>query len=238
MSYSNLRDRHRRFMDSAVSSITNPDLSLNDKDILIKNHQFVRDDDTDRKLCTQSWEIRMARRYYDKLFKEYALVDLSRYKENKIGMRWRNKNEVIEGKGQFSCGSNSCYIDNSLLTYEVPFKYKEDGILKHELVKVRLCEECAKQLFYQKLKEMKRALKHKVRVEDAGSDSKRQRREESIENGQKCSTITVPDPLQSRTGLSTTKDNNSTLTWLQPPESTMQPTDQDRMASYFDELLL
>ena len=27
-----------------------------------------------------SWEVRMARRYYAKLFKEYAIADLSRYK--------------------------------------------------------------------------------------------------------------------------------------------------------------
>ena len=27
-----------------------------------------------------SWETRMARRYYAKLFKEYAIADLSRYK--------------------------------------------------------------------------------------------------------------------------------------------------------------
>lgn len=26
----------------------------------------------------------MAKRYYDKLFKEYAIADLSRYKENKV----------------------------------------------------------------------------------------------------------------------------------------------------------
>lgn len=28
-------------------------------------------------------------RYYDKLFKEYTICDLSRYKENKIANRWR-----------------------------------------------------------------------------------------------------------------------------------------------------
>jgi len=29
-------------------------------------------------------EKRLAKRYYDKLFKEYCIADLSRYKENKV----------------------------------------------------------------------------------------------------------------------------------------------------------
>ena len=28
----------------------------------------------------------MAKKYYDKLFKEYCISDLSRYKENKVGL--------------------------------------------------------------------------------------------------------------------------------------------------------
>jgi hypothetical protein len=39
-------------------------------------------------------------RYYSKLFKEYCIADLSRYKERKIGMRWRVEKEVVVGKGQ------------------------------------------------------------------------------------------------------------------------------------------
>lgn len=41
---------------------------------------------------------RMAKRYYDKLFREYALADLTRYKEGKVGLRWRTEREVVEGK--------------------------------------------------------------------------------------------------------------------------------------------
>lgn len=47
-----------------------------------------------------SWEQRIAKRYYDKLFKEYAICELKRYKEGKIAMRWRTENEVIVGKGK------------------------------------------------------------------------------------------------------------------------------------------
>lgn len=42
----------------------------------------------------RSWESRLARRYYDKLFKEFAIVDLSRASEGKVGMRWRTEEEV------------------------------------------------------------------------------------------------------------------------------------------------
>ena len=30
-------------------------------------------------------EKKLAKKYYDKLFKEYCIADLSRYKENKVG---------------------------------------------------------------------------------------------------------------------------------------------------------
>ena len=40
-----------------------------------------------------------------KLFKEYAIADLSRHKEGKVGLRWRTQKEVVAGRGQFSCGA-------------------------------------------------------------------------------------------------------------------------------------
>jgi protein FRA10AC1 len=58
----------------------------------------VRDvDETDSDI---SWEQRIAKRYYDKLFKEYAICELKRYKEGRIAMRWRTEDEVIVGKGK------------------------------------------------------------------------------------------------------------------------------------------
>ena len=39
--------------------------------------RFVRTAEDD---SNDSWEVRMARRYYAKLFKEYAVADLSRYR--------------------------------------------------------------------------------------------------------------------------------------------------------------
>jgi len=56
----------------------------------------------------------LAKKYYDKLFKEYCIADLSRYKENKIAMRWRIEKEVQEGKGKL-------YLVNELPQQMMPF---------------------------------------------------------------------------------------------------------------------
>jgi len=41
----------------------------------------------------------LAKKYYDKLFKEYCICDLSQWQEKKIAMRWRIDREVVSGKG-------------------------------------------------------------------------------------------------------------------------------------------
>lgn len=50
-----------------------------DFDIVKENHKFLWDD-----TIPESWEQQFAKKYYDKLFKEYCIGDLSRYKENKV----------------------------------------------------------------------------------------------------------------------------------------------------------
>lgn len=51
-----------------------------DFDVIRENHRFLWENgDVD------SWEKQLAKRYYDKLFREYCIADLSRYKENKVG---------------------------------------------------------------------------------------------------------------------------------------------------------
>lgn len=50
-----------------------------DLDVIRENHRFLwSEDDVD------SWEKQLAKLYYDKLFKEYCIADLSHYKENKV----------------------------------------------------------------------------------------------------------------------------------------------------------
>lgn len=55
-----------------------------DSDIIRENHKFLWADDE----TPETWEAQLAKKYYDKLFKEYCICDLSRYKENKVGTRY------------------------------------------------------------------------------------------------------------------------------------------------------
>lgn len=82
-------------------------------------------------------EEKLAKKYYDKLFREYCICDLSRYKENKIANRFRIEKEVINGKGQFVCGEKSCNEQENLRTWEVNFCYLEKQERKNALVKLR-----------------------------------------------------------------------------------------------------
>lgn len=128
-----------------------------------------------------SWETRMAVAYYRRLHKEYAICDLSQYREGKLGLRWRTEREVLSGKGQFECGAKGCEERQELHSYEVNFKYKEEGAsgqqeIKNELVKVRLCASCAEKLYYKKIKalrklEKKEAKKQKGRQKSADTDN-------------------------------------------------------------------
>jgi protein FRA10AC1 len=69
-----------------------------DVDIVRENYRFIQEGDEEEE-DTMNWEKRVAKKYYDKLFKEYALVELKYYKEGRIALRWRTEREVIDGKG-------------------------------------------------------------------------------------------------------------------------------------------
>ena len=51
-----------------------------DLDVIREEIKFVWDEDD----VPDSWEKRLAKKYYDKLFKEYCICDLRLYKENKV----------------------------------------------------------------------------------------------------------------------------------------------------------
>ncbi|GLI67337.1 hypothetical protein VaNZ11_011525 [Volvox africanus] len=139
-----------------------------DADALREHHRFIRSDaDND----DNSWEARLAKRYYDRLFKEYAIVDLSFYKQSKLGMRWRTQKEVVSGKGQFVCGAKSCEAVDGLCSYEVNFAYQEAGERNQALVKLRVCPSCAFKLNYRKEKQLQKA-------SDTGAARKRKREQE------------------------------------------------------------
>lgn len=122
-------------------------LQPSDLEALEEYHQFVRDDIQDIQNASD-WRSRMARKYYDQLYKEFAIIDLSRHHEGLVGLRWRTKEEVIAGKGHFSCGAKRCDALQGLQTFEVPFHYQEHGQNKLELVKVRLCRDCGEKLLH------------------------------------------------------------------------------------------
>ncbi|NXG59566.1 F10C1 protein, partial [Hemiprocne comata] len=115
-----------------------------DLDVIRENHRFLWNEDDE---ADMNWEKRLAKKYYDKLFKEYCIADLSRYKENKFGFRWRHEKEVISGKGsQFSCGNKHCDEKEGLKSWEVNFGYVEHGEKRNALVKLRLCPDCSYKL--------------------------------------------------------------------------------------------
>nr|DBA15121.1 TPA: hypothetical protein GDO54_004376 [Pyxicephalus adspersus] len=104
-----------------------------DLDIIQENHRFLWQEEDEEEM---TWEKRLAKKYYDKLFKEYCIADLSRYKENKFGFRWRVEKEVVSGKGQFSCGNKRCDEKEGLKSWEVNFGYVEHGEKRNALVKL------------------------------------------------------------------------------------------------------
>lgn len=81
----------------SVVSIISPSssertLSRNYKDVAALNAQAGDENQCQMSLCCFfAWlffcsrEKELAKKYYDKLFKEYCIADLSRYKENKVG---------------------------------------------------------------------------------------------------------------------------------------------------------
>ena len=105
-----------------------------DFDVIRDNHQFLWEEDE----VADTWGKQIARKYYEKLFKEYCICDLKRYKENRVGLRWRIEKEVVSGKGQFSCGESHCNDSDNLRTWEVNFAYAEHGEKKNALVKISM----------------------------------------------------------------------------------------------------
>lgn len=51
-----------------------------DIDVIKENHQFLWEEDD----AVDTWGKQLAKKYHDKLFKEYCICDLRKYKENKV----------------------------------------------------------------------------------------------------------------------------------------------------------
>ncbi|XP_066149261.1 protein FRA10AC1 homolog [Euwallacea fornicatus] len=139
----------------------------NDYHVLKDNHRFLWDDTE-----PDTWEEQFAKKYYEKLFKEYCIADLSLYKENKVALRWRVEKEVVSGKGQFMCGNKHCTEKGDLRSWEVNFAYLEKGEKKNVLVKIRLCPTCSKKLNYHSKKREVTRLKKKEKNRTKKKDIK------------------------------------------------------------------
>jgi len=149
--------------------------------VIREHHRFLWKDSE----VEESWEVQLAKRYHDKLFKEYCIIDLSRYRDNQFGLRWRTEPEVVTGQGQFVCANKKCQNREKLRTWEVNFGYEEQKVKKNALVKCRLCFECSYKLnYHHKRKEVtkrKKKIKRKKRKRSRSSSSSSQ--SDSSSNG-------------------------------------------------------
>lgn len=171
-----LINRYLHITGKSISDIKRPtDKDKNDYDVLREEHQFIWDQSS-----PDTWEKRLAKAYYDKLYKEYTISDLSLYKENKVALRWRTEAELVEGKGQFICGNRRCDEREGLQSWEVNFGYIEKGEKKNALVKLRLCPRCSKKLNYHHKKRLWKEEKKKKRKRDhRKSKTKKARRDDA-----------------------------------------------------------
>lgn len=161
----NAFERHKQYINNYIIHYKQKDEYVKPKstpktdyDILKSEYRFIRTEEDDEE---ETWEKKFAKKYYDRLFKEYVLADMSRYKENKFGFRWRTEKEVFDGKGHFICGNKACNATNDLQSFEVPFTYKEAGERKSALVKLRVCPTCSQKLNYHRIKKEEEGTKRK-----------------------------------------------------------------------------
>lgn len=128
---------------------------------------------------------------------------MARYKENRIGLRWRTEKEVISGKGQFECGNKKCSAREGLRSYEVNFAYTEAGESKQALVKLRVCPKCTYKLNYRKEKELEKRLRKESRRR------KRKMVKERRERGQRSRGSREKSEKRERESRSVTEDDDT-----------------------------
>ncbi|XP_047491206.1 protein FRA10AC1 homolog [Penaeus chinensis] len=200
-----------------------------DIDVIRENHQFLWDASD----APDTWERQLAKKYFDKLFKEYCICDLSRYKENKVGMRWRIEVEVIDGKGQFTCGERRCSETEGLRTWEMNFGYIEQEVKKNALVKLRLCHDCSYKVnYHHKRKEVTR--KRTKSNADKHRNKKKQRKEED-ETAKEETQSTEPE--KETTEKEGEKDSEDSV-WKGPAKVEEEKSREEEFEEYLQDLFL
>jgi hypothetical protein len=79
----------------------------------------------------------------DNIFKDFAIIDLSQVRTRKLGMRWRSREDVLKGKGEYICGAVGCHA-TELTALEIPFAHHTAAgeISSKQFVTVHVCNPC------------------------------------------------------------------------------------------------
>lgn len=193
-----------------------------EKEIIEQNNKFLWAEESGK----LTWEQQLAFKYWKKLYKEYTIADLSRFKEDKIALRWRIEKEVVNGKGQFICGNKTCNEIEGLRSWEVNFAYLERGEKMNALVKLRLCPECSYKLNYRKKKKEAKRKKH-------GKSSKHKDKDTKLDSNSNQS-ADATDITSSKT---VDIDDHERTAWTRAPVQE-DMTREDEFDKYFDDMFL
>lgn len=246
--------RHKLLVNYYV--LTHPDKlkqtfqrdTTNDKTdfmVLRDNHRFIWSEE-ELNSSELTWGQRVAKKYYEKLFKEYCIIDLSRFVENKFGMRWRTEPELVLGKGQFICGEKHCPVKAELTSWEVLFSYCEMGEKKSALIKVRLCPDCSYKLNYNhKHKKAKKHQKSKKKSKSNDNETSNNQSASSLSNHQIKEEILSESEENDQIPVSSENDSNYQdlidKIWKQPiklePEET-ETTLENEVDDYLNNLFM
>ena len=126
-------------------------------------------------------------------------IDLKHYKSRHIALRWRTAEEVIDSIGETTCASLRCPYHKltqdqlarlerrgiampPLQAFELPFAYVEAGEKKQALVKVKVCDKCARKISYKPSNDRRSSEAHteqgqSVPSSNSGRNSRRKREE-------------------------------------------------------------
>uniref|UniRef100_A0A8C0JTQ4 FRA10A associated CGG repeat 1 n=1 Tax=Canis lupus dingo TaxID=286419 RepID=A0A8C0JTQ4_CANLU len=200
-----------------------------DMDVIRENHRFLWNEEDEMDM---NWEKRLAKKYYDKLFKEYCIADLSRYKENKFGFRWRVEKEVISGKGQFFCGNKCCDKKEDLKSWEVNFGYIEHGEKRNALVKLITLIDltfCSLVLIF-----------HKGQRKEVKSKKRKDKTKKDEESSHKKSRLSSAEETSKKKdkGNSDEEGTSDSELWKGPLPETDEKSQEEEFDDYFQDLFL